>query len=180
MTDTESHLWAVVKTTGDEIEAAVAGNLYEIDDERVIIHDTEVWKREKWDGARLAFRAEHPEFVEISDEDLDDRFGDEIGPKTLGKGVFCIDDIDDPEPVSVHDILSDDSLGDLRFEVNQRGEMLGAKTLVAWGGPNVWVSDDEVHGYWGGDERVYNFNDETRNELYEIFNEYWECARRNF
>ena len=173
---TDDNLRSVVNSTGREIEAAVAGRLYEVDGERVEIPDVEVWKREKWDDARLAFRAEHPEFVEISDEDLDDRFGDEIGPKTLGEGVFCIDDIDDPEPVSLDDLLSDDSLGDLRFEVTSRREFLGGKTLVAFGGPNVWVSDDCTRGYWGFSESVYNFDDETRNALWEWFKEQYEMA----
>ncbi len=179
MTDTENRLWQIVKITGDEIEAAVAGNLYKIDGERVIIHDLEVWRREKWDAAREEFLIVHPELRGLSEDELDDRFGGEIG-ETVGEWVSCLDDIDDPEQVSVSDLLSEESLGDLRFEVNQRGEMLGARTIVAYGGPNVWVSDENVHGYWGGDERVYNFNEETRSELYDIFEEYWECARRSF
>ena len=167
---TDDRLRSVVDSTGREIEAAVAGSLYEIDDERVIIHDVEVWKREKWEAAREKYLGGHPDLAELAEKDpdgFDEMVEDEIGTP---------DDVDDPEPVSLGDLLSDDSLGDLRFEVSSRRELLGGKTLVAFGGPNVWVSDDCVRGYWGFDEKAYNFDDRTRNELWEWFKEQYEMA----
>ncbi len=171
-------LRSVVRSTGREIEAAAAGRLYRAGDGgRDEIADLEVWRLERWDEAREEFLAVHPELRGLSEDELDDRFGDEIG-EALGTLVTCADDIDCPEPVSLDELLSEDSLGDLRFEVSSRREFLGGKTLVAYGGPNVWVSDDCVRGYWGCSESSYGFGAETRDALYEWFKEQYEAAFR--
>lgn len=167
---TDDRLRSVVDSTGREIEAAAAGNLYEVDGERIVIPDVEVWKRERWEELREKYLGEHPDLAELAENDperFDEMAEDEIGTP---------DDVDDPEPVSLGDLLSGDSLGDLRFEVSSRREFLGGRTVVAFGGPNVWVSDDCVRGYWGFDEKVYNFDSHTQLELWEWFKEQYEMA----
>lgn len=41
-----------------------------------------------------------------------------------------------------------------RYILNENGEILGAKFMVACGGPNIWVDsyEEEVHLYWGTTE----------------------------
>lgn len=40
---------------------------------------------------------------------------------------------------------------DIRYVLNQRGELLGAHLLMAFGGPNIWADTqrEEVRGAWG-------------------------------
>lgn len=84
---------------------------------------------------------------------------------------------DEPQAVTVADILGEDSLGDLHFEVNQRGELYNGKTIVAFGGPNVWIDCDEVRGYWGTDEERYTLSPNAREAVMDWFAEQWDCAR---
>jgi len=51
---------------------------------------------------------------------------------------------------------------DIRYLVDNKKQYLGAKIMVAGGGPTVWVDlwDQEVKGYWGGDRVTHCFTDE--------------------
>ena len=51
---------------------------------------------------------------------------------------------------------------DIRYLVDRKKQYLGAKILVAGGGPAIWVDlwDQEVKGYWGGDRVTHCFRDE--------------------
>ena len=51
---------------------------------------------------------------------------------------------------------------DIRYLVDRKKQYLGAKILVAGGGPTVWVDlwDQEVKGYWGGARVTHCFRDE--------------------
>ena len=42
---------------------------------------------------------------------------------------------------------------DIQYIVNSNKEVLGARILVAFGGPNIWINTftHEVEGYWWGD-----------------------------
>ena len=56
--------------------------------------------------------------------------------------------------------LIDDAL-DIQFIVSTNGGYMGAKILVAFGGPNIWVDTrfDEVTGSWGTDSIILRFTD---------------------
>ncbi len=84
---------------------------------------------------------------------------------------------DEPQAVSIARILEEDSLGDLHFEVNQRGEIYGGKTVVGYGGPNVWIASDEVCGYWGASEERRRLSPKARDEVMEWFEDQWNCAK---
>lgn len=79
-------------------------------------------------------------------------------------------DKDTPEQLSIYDVLSD-SLGDIRFDCDSRKELHGGKVLMACGGPNIWVTDEAVKGYWGFEERTYFFSPEICNVLFAFFDE---------
>ena len=85
-----------------------------------------------------------------------------------------VDDIDDPDEVSLHEYLEKEGLGDARFEVDSSKHLLGAKELFAYGGPNIWVHDDQVVGYWGAESVEMMVDLKTRSALFSWFAEMWE------
>jgi hypothetical protein len=50
---------------------------------------------------------------------------------------------------------------DIEYIVNSKKEYLGARVLVAFGGPNIWVNTrtKEVEGYWWSDSAKASFED---------------------
>lgn len=79
----------------------------------------------------------------------------------------------DGEPMSAYDYLQDAL--DIEYIVNGKGEYLGARVLVAFGGPNIWVNTRQgiVEGYWWGDKANSSFNDEIG--LDDALEELWNC-----
>lgn len=96
-----------------------------------------------------------------------------------------IDDIDEymegrdemPEQATVADVVEKRGLGDTRFEVDSKKELCGGKTLFTFGGPNIWVHDNGVYGYWGGKTVEMTFNEETRTAMFDWFRDYWEVVK---
>lgn len=80
---------------------------------------------------------------------------------------------DDGEHVSAFDYLSDAL--DIEYIVNGKGEYLGARVLVAFGGPNIWINTraKQVEGYWWGDSAFASFKDELG--LDDALSELWAC-----
>jgi hypothetical protein len=65
---------------------------------------------------------------------------------------------------------------DIQYIVTGAGEYLGARILVAFGGPNIWVNTQTatVSGYWYGDRCEASFwVDELG--LDDALAELWEC-----
>lgn len=50
---------------------------------------------------------------------------------------------------------------DIEYICNSRKEYLGARVLVAFGGPNIWVNTrtETVEGYWWGSNAFASFED---------------------
>lgn len=143
----DEELRRVVREYAIDIEAAANRTLYKVDGEPTVIDDMDEWKQNEWERKK-------EEFLE-----------DEIG---------TVDDIDEPEQMSVTDYIYDNSLGDIRFEVNKNMECLGGRVLLAYGGPNVWLHDDEICGYWGGNTETWSLCMDAQNALMEFFQEEWE------
>lgn len=80
----------------------------------------------------------------------------------------------DPEQATVNDVIEKRGLGDTRFEVDSKKELCGGKTLFTFGGPNIWVHDDMVCGYWGSARVEMSFNPETRTAMFDWFNDRWK------
>lgn len=78
----------------------------------------------------------------------------------------------DVEPLSASAWLDD--ILDIQYTVSRDREFLGARVLVAFGGPNIWVDTrtDTVEGYWWGDEYTHSFRDNIG--LHEACKELWE------
>ena len=62
--------------------------------------------------------------------------------------------------ISAFDYLSD--VLDIEYTINGGGLFLGARILVAFGGPNIWIDTrhERIEGYWWGDSAFADFTDE--------------------
>jgi hypothetical protein len=80
-------------------------------------------------------------------------------------------DIDSEGEFSAFDYLQDAL--DIEYIVNSRGEYLGARVLVAFGGPNIWVNTrtGTVEGAWWADRAQASFKDNLG--LDEALSELW-------
>ena len=167
----DEELKEMVRSYALDIEAAADGTLYKVNGEPTVIDDIDGWKQNEWGRKKTEFLKEHPftdpedkETYESEDEYVTDNIGD-------------VDDIDVPEQMSVMDYINDNSLGDIRFEVDRDMECCGGKVLLAFGGPNVWLHDDEICGYWGGDTETWSLCSDARDALMEFFQAEWDMVR---
>jgi hypothetical protein len=91
---------------------------------------------------------------------------------TLTKG-FEDEVNEDGEYMSAFDYLQDAL--DIEYIVNKDRDYLGARVLVAFGGPNIWVNTrtKTVEGYWWGEVARASFDDNIG--LDEALNTLWSC-----
>lgn len=82
-------------------------------------------------------------------------------------------DTDNEGEFSAFDYLQD--VLDIEYIVNGKGEYLGARVLVAFGGPNIWIDTRRgvVDGYWWRDRASASFTDNLG--LDEALSELWAC-----
>lgn len=85
-----------------------------------------------------------------------------------------IDGGDPSEIISAFDYL--EGILDIEYIVNGAGEYLGARILVAFGGPNIWINTrtQEVEGHWWGDSARAHYTEDAMG-LDEALQELWEC-----
>jgi hypothetical protein len=81
--------------------------------------------------------------------------------------------VEDGEKLSAFDYLQDAL--DIEYIVNGKGEYLGARVLVAFGGPNIWVDTKRgiVEGAWWSDKASASFQDSIG--LDDALSELWNC-----
>jgi hypothetical protein len=174
---TDSILHSQVKTIVDELEAAVSGSLYKIDGNYVVIDDLDGWKAERYQEKEEKFRKEHhPEDFE---EDKDEN-GSEYDSydEWMEYEIGTVEDIEEPEEVSLAEYIDDQSLGDVRMGISLPDQSLnGGKVLFCCGGPTVWVADDEVRGYWGSSKVEMSLDSDTRSALFSWFEELWNATK---
>jgi hypothetical protein len=80
---------------------------------------------------------------------------------------------EDDQPFSAFDYLQDAL--DIEYVVSSKKEYLGARVLVAFGGPNIWINTrtKQVEGYWWGDKCILSYDDDALgldDALSELFN----------
>ena len=82
-------------------------------------------------------------------------------------------DIDNEGEFSAYDYLQ--NALDIEYIVNSKGEYLGARVLVAFGGPNIWVNTrtGTVEGAWWADRAEASFTDNIG--LDDALSELWAC-----
>ena len=76
------------------------------------------------------------------------------------------------DTISGYEYLSD--MLDIEYTINSNGDYLGARILVAFGGPNIWIDTRhcKVDGYWWGDEAKSTYIDEM--DLHGTCQEFYE------
>ena len=79
----------------------------------------------------------------------------------------------DDQEMSAFDYL-EDAL-DIEYIVNSKREYLGARVLVAFGGPNIWINTrtKKVEGYWWNESASASFDDGIG--LDDALEELWSC-----
>ena len=82
---------------------------------------------------------------------------------------------EDGEAYTAYDYVCDTL--DIEYVVGSDGSFRGARLLVCFGGPNVWVNTqtDTVEGSWWGTSYSESYSDNIG--LHEACNELWECTR---
>ena len=82
-------------------------------------------------------------------------------------------DIDNEGEFSAFDYLQDAL--DIEYIVSSKKEYLGARVLVAFGGPNIWINTrtNTIEGYWWGDKASASFSDNLG--LDDALNELFNC-----
>ena len=167
----DNELKEIVRSYANDIEAAADGTLYKVNGEPTIIDDMDEWKQSEWENLKAEFLKEHP-FTDPNDKETYES-EDEYVTDNIGE----VDDIDEPEQMSITEYINDNSLGDIRFEVDGKMELYGGKVLLASGGPTVWLHDDEIRGYWGSDTETWSLCSDAREALMEFFQEEWGMVR---
>lgn len=75
---------------------------------------------------------------------------------------FADDELNyDGEPMSAFDYLQDAL--DIEYVVSSKKEYLGARVLVAFGGPNIWINTrtKQVEGYWWGESFIMSYHEDA-------------------
>lgn len=82
-------------------------------------------------------------------------------------------DVENEGEFSAFDYLQDAL--DIEYIVDRDGEYLGARVLVAFGGPNIWINTrtKTVEGYWWSDRAESSFEDNLG--LDDALEELWNC-----
>ena len=163
----EESLRATVNRIADHLKAAANGELYLVEGEYEKIEYLEGWKEDK-----------RKEFMKLHPEDKFDK--EETGCDTyeewMNEEIGEIEEIGDQE-MSVYDYLEKESLGDIRFEVDTDKEIHGRRILLGYGGPNIWVTADEVQGYWGSATVKVMLDSRTRSEIMDYLGEMWDAIK---
>ena len=171
----DKKLKGIVRSYAIDIEAAADGTLYKVNGEPTVIDDIDDWKQNEWERKKEEFLKEYEENHGTRELDFDKDLYD-TEEEFLENEIGTVDDIDEPEQMSVTDYIDDNSLGDIRFEIDKNMECCGGKVLLAFGGPNVWLHDDEICGYWSGDTETWSLCSDARGALMEFFQEAWEMV----
>jgi hypothetical protein len=92
---------------------------------------------------------------------------------TLTEGFDLSSLNDDGEYMTAFDYL--EGALDIEYIVNSKGEYLGARVLVAFGGPNIWINTRTgvVEGSWWADRADASFTDNIG--LDDALSELWAC-----
>jgi len=78
------------------------------------------------------------------------------------------------EPVHGFDYLED--VLDIQYIVTSEKQYIGARVLVAFGGPNIWINTQTktIEGYWWDESAFASYYDDEIG-LDEALEEIWNC-----
>lgn len=106
------------------------------------------------------------EIVEMSDD---------VGDKFRCYHCHETNEVNDFEQLSISDYLDD--ILDIDFTVNRYKEYQSCSICIGWGGPNIYIDTDDAYIklYWGSTREQYPIRYETRDEIDEWAEEYFNC-----
>lgn len=81
---------------------------------------------------------------------------------TLEKSAFCPEcETRNPDTLSGFDYIQD--VLDINWVLDSNREYKGARLLVAFGGPNIWINTDNqtVEGHWWGDSFTASYSSDA-------------------
>ena len=172
MSDIEESLRATVNRIADHLKAAANRELYLVEGEYEKIEYLEGWKEDKRKEKEEEFRKLHPE-----DKFDKEETGCDTYEEWMNEEIGEIEEIGDQEEMSVSDYLEKESLGDIRFEVDTDKEIHGGRVLVGYGGPNIWITEGEVQGYWGSKTVKVMLDSDTRSAIMDYLGEMWDTIK---
>ena len=79
------------------------------------------------------------------------------------------------EEINENPINTIDEALDIIYQISLKGEMKGFELLLAFGGPNIYLEDDKVVGYWGGDKYYAYISSEAYNQIWDYLEEIKPC-----
>lgn len=101
-------------------------------------------------------------------------------PETVGDKFKCyhcgeVNEMEDFEQLSICDYMED--ILDIDFTCNRYKEYQSCSICIGWGGPNIFIdtADAYVKLYWGSTQEQYPIKYETRDEIDEWAEEYFNC-----
>lgn len=101
-------------------------------------------------------------------------------PETVGDKFKCpccgeIHEIEDFEMCTLYDYFDD--VLDIDYLVNYQKEYKGARILVAWGGPNIYIDtiSGNVELYWGTESAKYRMRSDVIDAIDEWAEDYFNC-----
>ena len=94
-------------------------------------------------------------------------------------GNYCI--ARDPEPswvqADAYEYFED--VYAVRYVIDQDLDYIGARILVACGGPNIWVDTcaQQIELFWGLTHETYRFGADAADVIDDMFSEYYRMSR---
>lgn len=102
-------------------------------------------------------------------------------PETVGDKFKCpccgeVHEIEEFEQLSLYDYFGGDVL-DIDYLVNYQKEYKGARILVAWGGPNIYIDtiSGNVELYWWTESAKHRMRSDVIDAIDEWAEEYFNC-----
>lgn len=80
------------------------------------------------------------------------------------------DDGEEHEAATLFDWVNR-QLGDIRYEIDQSGNVVGGKVLCSFGGPNIWACYDAIRAYWGTERAEVELPSRAADAMLDMFRE---------
>lgn len=98
----------------------------------------------------------------------------DVGDKFRCYHCHETNEVNDFEQLSIYDYLDD--ILDIDFTVNRYKEYQSCSICIGWGGPNIYIDTDDAYIklYWGSTREQYPIRYETRDEIDEWAQEYYD------
>ena len=115
-----------------------------------------------------------------ADELITEMKGQEIQIDDVDKYIELRDqlkEIEDAGASNLYEYFED--CFDVEYTISSRGDYLGVCVWICVGGPGIWVDtrDRAVKLAWGGERAEWGISTDTADEIYEIFEDYYNCLK---